>query len=259
MQILHRIRTLLAVTAMLISAMPAHAQAVSGQGTWESTLLGRDINLNAVSATSNAAVYFYDTTLNVTWLRNADIAGQMDWNTAMSWASNLTTGSGATAVSDWRLPTMAANPNAAYSHDGSTAMGFNVPANSSEMASLFFSTLGNKSLVDFNGNILPTGGGLTNTGGFQNLLSGRYWSNTEFAPLPQDAWHFDNGYGYGGYQSPNGKSVQLYAMAVHPGDVGTAIANVPEPETYAMFLAGLGLIGAVARRRHSDKTLVAKS
>ena len=26
---------------------------------------------------------------------------------------------------------------------------------------------------------------------------------------------------------------------------------VPEPETYAMFLAGLGLIGAIARRRRA--------
>ena len=38
-------------------------------------------------------------------------------------------------------------------------------------------------------------------------------------------------------------------MAVHSGDVGTVVANVPEPETYAMLLAGLGLIGAIGRRR----------
>lgn len=30
---------------------------------------------------------------------------------------------------------------------------------------------------------------------------------------------------------------------------GTVVPSVPEPETYAMLLAGLGLIGAVARRR----------
>lgn len=29
----------------------------------------------------------------------------------------------------------------------------------------------------------------------------------------------------------------------------TGVAPVPEPETYAMFLAGLGLMGAIARRR----------
>ncbi len=30
---------------------------------------------------------------------------------------------------------------------------------------------------------------------------------------------------------------------------GVAVAAVPEPETYAMLLAGLGLVGAIARRR----------
>jgi len=32
-----------------------------------------------------------------------------------------------------------------------------------------------------------------------------------------------------------------------------AIAAVPEPETYAMLLAGLGLMGAVVRRRSNRK------
>ena len=31
-----------------------------------------------------------------------------------------------------------------------------------------------------------------------------------------------------------------------------AVAPIPEPETYAMLLAGLGLVGAVARRRKSS-------
>jgi hypothetical protein len=33
-----------------------------------------------------------------------------------------------------------------------------------------------------------------------------------------------------------------------------AIAAIPEPETYAMLLAGLGLMGAVVRRRSNRKT-----
>lgn len=33
------------------------------------------------------------------------------------------------------------------------------------------------------------------------------------------------------------------------GDATVAVAAVPEPETYAMLLAGLGLLGFVARRR----------
>lgn len=43
------------------------------------------------------------------------------------------------------------------------------------------------------------------------------------------------------------------------GRTSDITAPVPEPETYAMLLAGLGMIGAVARRRKSDKALGAGS
>ncbi len=36
--------------------------------------------------------------------------------------------------------------------------------------------------------------------------------------------------------------------------VGFGVSAVPEPETYAMLLAGLGLVGAIARRRKSKAT-----
>ena len=225
-----------------------HAQAVSGQGTWETTLLGRDVNLNAVVATSVDAVYLYDTTLNVTWLRNANVAGQMDWNTANTWATNLVTGSGAAAISDWRLPSMT-DPNAVFSwSNGGTTGGYNVPANSSEMASLFFNTLGNRSHVDTNG-VPQTGWGLTNTGSFQNLQNFAYWLGTE--GLWGSAWNF---YTSDGIQDYFAKPNQLDAMAVRNGDVGSPVSPVPEPETYAMLLAGLGLLGTVTRRRRSIGT-----
>ncbi len=252
------VRALLTVTAALFMAVPAHSQAVSGQGTWESTLLGRDINLNPVAASDASAVYLYDTTLNVTWLRDANKnvgngnGGLMDWNTATTWAANLVTGSGATAISDWRLPAMAANPNDGVSYDGSTSRGYNVPTNSSEMASLFYGTLGNKAYFDTSGTA-QTGNGLTNAGSFQNMQSIAYWLGTEYAPVTSGAWEFVIATGF---QSASMKNVQVSAMAVRTGDV---LAPVPEPETYAMLLAGLGVLGAVARRRHSDKALVAQS
>lgn len=40
---------------------------VSGQGTWETTLLGRDIDGHAVASTDANAVFAYDTVLGVTW------------------------------------------------------------------------------------------------------------------------------------------------------------------------------------------------
>ena len=42
---------------------PAHADIILGQGTWETTLLGRDINGRAISATDTNAVFAYDTVL----------------------------------------------------------------------------------------------------------------------------------------------------------------------------------------------------
>ncbi|MBK9444344.1 MAG: PEP-CTERM sorting domain-containing protein [Comamonadaceae bacterium] len=33
----------------------------------------------------------------------------------------------------------------------------------------------------------------------------------------------------------------------------SAVSSVPEPETYAMMLAGLGLIGTIARRRRAKQ------
>jgi hypothetical protein len=35
--------------------------------------------------------------------------------------------------------------------------------------------------------------------------------------------------------------------------VSAPVAAVPEPETYAMLLAGLGLMGAIARRRKAKQ------
>ena len=60
-------------------------------------------------------------------------------------------------------------------------------------------------------------------------------------------FHNDNGNGIAGGQFHlNSGSVQFSA------DI-TYTAAVPEPETYAMLLAGLGLVGATARRRRAQR------
>lgn len=41
----------------------------------------------------------------------------------------------------------------------------------------------------------------------------------------------------------------LHAYKTSPGDLATFTAAVPEPETYAMLLAGLGAVAAISRRR----------
>lgn len=43
------------------------------------------------------------------------------------------------------------------------------------------------------------------------------------------------------------------SLSVDGGTLPPAIPAVPEPETYAMMLAGLGLVGVIARRRKASK------
>jgi hypothetical protein len=84
--------------------------------------------------------------------------------------------------------------------------------------------------------------GLSNQ--FDGVQSYLYWSGTEFAPLPGSAWLFGTG---GGSQGNSLQGLPLYAVAVRPGDV--AVSSVPEPQAYAMMLAGLGALMVAVRRR----------
>ena len=47
------------------------------------------------------------------------------------------------------------------------------------------------------------------------------------------------------------------AYSVHLSGVSSAVNAVPEPETYAMMLAGLGILGAVTRRKNRKSSLAA--
>ena len=46
------------------------------------------------------------------------------------------------------------------------------------------------------------------------LLSNDYWSGTEYAPSPDNAWNFNTN---NGNQNANNKNNDLYALAVRPG------------------------------------------
>jgi len=242
-----------ALLACVAIAGNAQAAGVSGQGTWETTLLGRDINGYAVPGGDASSVFLYDTVLKITWLRNANandtvVYGYTNWPGANTWAANLVVG----AYDDWRLPTMidTGTLGCNYSNSG-TDCGYNVQTTSdgkvySEMASLWYDTLGNKGDLDASG-AEQAGSGLTNSGDFQNLQTSDYWLGLEYAPDTDKAWTFGPA---DGYQGEDLKVVGLsgqFAMAVRPGDV--LVPAVPEPETYALMLAGLAVVGAAARRR----------
>jgi len=209
-----------------------HAAAVSGQGTWETTLQPRDLDGN--KSTIEA---YYDTDLNITWLADANYTGTaMDWTTANSWAEGLYGNSG------WRLPYTNPVNGTTYNYygspyNGTSDRGFNISApgtmyagsTGSEMAHLFHNTLGDigycgpSNSTEFTCNGWQPGYGLTNSGPFSNIQSYFYWSATMFAPSTDGAWLF--GF-HDGEQTTGGTGIDFtfYAWAVHDGDVGTAIA-----------------------------------
>lgn len=224
---------------LVVGSTSANAVAVSGQGTWETTLQARTFDGNTIGG-------YYDTALNITWLANANYAGTtMYWDSAMSWISSLNIN----GITGWRLPTTGpvngSGFNDNFATNGSTDYGFNMSApgtiyagsTGSEMAHLNYVTLGNKALVDVSGG-LQSGWGLTNSGPFSNIQTLTYWSATEYAPATGSAWTF---LFTSGEQDITYKWNGLSVWAVHSGDVGTAIAPVPAPA--AVWLFGSGLIG----------------
>ena len=215
----------------------------------------------------------YDDILGVTWLQDANYAatqfaatggtkgdadGLMTWSAAKVWASNLNISRfPGESLSGWRL---AANTpvgtswNPSFSTDGSTDFAFNITSQASELSYMYYVNLGLKGYYSPDGAYQPnfgvfgngTMGGQRNVYPVKNLRSYAYWSATP--KTSSYAWYFDT---LLGKQSYNPKSEDFYAWAVRDGNV----AAVPEPEVYAMLLAGLGLLGVVARRRKQQSAV----
>lgn len=76
---------------------------------------------------------------------------------------------------------------------------------------------------------------------FVGIFRSIYWSGTQFALYPNSAFHYCT---VVGFQDLVGERRMLYAVAVRPGDVTTA---VPEPQTLALL--ALGATVAARRRR----------
>jgi len=208
-----------------------------------------------LAGTAHATLYdrgggmIYDSTRNITWLADMNYAktsgydadGLMTWSEATAWANNLVYG----GYDDWRLPTL--NPfDTTCSHSGYAGApyglyyyGYNCTGG--ELSGLFVSDLGNKADESALNQTGDTAEEIANLGLFSNVQSNVYWSGTEYAPVPGEAWYFGTSAGFQG----GAGYFALYAVAVRPGDV----AAVPEPQPITMLLAGLGaLLGAVRRR-----------
>lgn len=204
----------MAAAALSFAGMAHAASAISGQGTWETTLKPRYFTTDH----SKGADAYFDTTLNITWLTNTTYpfndpgTGGSKWSTAVSRASLL----GVAGTTGWRLPSADAN----------------------EFTSLYSLTLGNDAAKIQAGNLL------LNTGPFKNVLPvDRYWMK-ESTPMVdgwQSAWQFDF---TSGTQHLGVTFMDGAAWFVHSGDVFAA-SSVPEPSALSMVLAALALGGGM--------------
>lgn len=179
----------------------------------------------------------YDNDTQLSWLKDANTNGLMNWSAANTWATNLVFA----GFTDWRLPTVidTGTSGCNYAYSG-TDCGYNVDTANSEMAHLFYDELGNLAYYNTSG-VPQAGWGLTSTGPFTNLQPSHYWSGTGYAPDTDLAWVFVF---YDGGQGASTKGVNWYALAVRPGQRST---SVPEPAT--LLLLGSGLAGIVVWRK----------
>ena len=244
----------------------------------------------------------YDSTLNITWLQNANpIAGTIyddggsstdgrtSFQNAQAFAASFSYSANGVTYSNWRLPQgvdfVSGTPNPTldgvvlptppFSSPGCDwefsgyDCGYNMAPRSNEIVHLYYVDLGNlgqfldtpatpdNPAAPFIGIERPgvpgVDWGLLNTGPFINLQNYAYWSAIINPVDPTLAWrHF--------YTSDGRMSWRLdeppdqYSMLVADGDIANvAVSHAPEPETYAMLLAGLGLLGFVAGRRKQQR------
>lgn len=182
----------------------------------------------------------YDSEQNLTWLQDWNTIGFADWTTANKWANDLVHG----GYSDWRLPvtntTVSSNCGSNFSLGGAPSYwGFGCTG--SELGHMFYTNFGGhptQSVLDQTGD---TAQQMANLAMFKNVASYAYWSGTAYAPNPDSVWYFGTS---DGAQFLVNKNVPFFAVAVRAGDVSA----VPEPQSYAMLLAGLAVLTFLGRR-----------
>jgi hypothetical protein len=257
---------LTAVAMLFAGGVHASTSIETGRGSWygtnglNGTLRGRDMDGNPVNLLVAAGtvpnpnmVFVYDTQLNLTWLAEWNVQGEMDWATASFWAAGLDIG----GFTGWSLPSTldVGDDGCNFSTSGGTDCGYNVYSGEvqrrgSPLAHMFHDTLANLSRCtpgDPTCSPEQQGWDSFNTGPFSNMQTWVYWSATADALDPStNAWIFN---GYYGHQNIDGQNHAAYAVAVRPGDV----LPIPESQSFASLLTALGALSVVAGCRRTRR------
>ena len=163
-------------------------------------IIGTDAQAKLVPGADGQTVY--DTTKQVTWLANANLAatntfgvdgvnpdGSMSWSTAQNWVAAMNKAN-YLGHNDWILPT---TPELDSNCTQQTAGGpFAYNCTHSDMGELFYDALGGSKGVSISS--------LTNSNArlFKNFQPYLYWSGTVYKGVGNSSWSFSFGNGFQG-------------------------------------------------------------